>query len=497
MRALISVYDKSGLVELANRLVGLGIELVASGGTSKALSDAGLSHLSVEDLTGFPEMFDGRVKTLHPKIHGAILADRSRPQHMADLEALGSAPIDIVVSNLYPFHSNPSIELIDIGGPTLVRGAAKNSDAVTILVDPADYDTVIDELAAHGHTTLATRRRLAGKAFAHTAAYDTAVAEWFGAGQGTPSETMTLTLSKIRALKYGENPHQSGALYDADRSSIWRRAAFLSGPEPSYLNIFDATAAWQLAHEISDAPTVAIIKHANPSGVAFDPDPRIAYRRAFECDPISAFGGIIAFNVPIDESVAEEILAHPRSDVLLAPSLTPGALAMLSERRKNCRIITLPAPGVLGPQLRSVGDAYLVQNADEVESIREETSVTARGLSASERQDLQMAWTVCARTGSNAIVIVHDGAAIGVGCGQQSRVDSAKLAVQKAGEGARGAVAASDAFFPFPDGLEVLVEAGVVAVVAPSGSIRDGEIAARAEALGISYVFAGRRHFRH
>ncbi|MGC8481156.1 MAG: bifunctional phosphoribosylaminoimidazolecarboxamide formyltransferase/IMP cyclohydrolase, partial [Acidimicrobiales bacterium] len=336
MRALISVYDKSGLVELASRLAGLSIELVASGGTSKALSDAGLPHLSVEDLTGFPEMFDGRVKTLHPKIHGAILADRSRPQHMEDLASLGAVPIDIVVSNLYPFSSNPSIELIDIGGPTLVRGAAKNSDAVTILVDPSDYDGVIDELTAYGSTTLGTRRRLAAKAFAHTSAYDTAVATWFASQSGSSTESMTLNLRKIRDLKYGENPHQVGALYDTDTPSIWRGAEFLSGPEPSYLNVFDATAAWHLAHEIADAPTVAIIKHANPSGVAVDADPRVAYRRAFECDPISAFGGIIAFNVPIDESVAEEILAHPRSDVLLAPSLTSGALAMLSERRKNC-----------------------------------------------------------------------------------------------------------------------------------------------------------------
>lgn len=498
MRALLSVYDKSGLEDIAKGLRSLGVELLASGGTSAVLSSAGIEHQKVEDLTGFAEMFDGRVKTLHPKIHGAILADRSKASHLGDLDALGVEAIDMVVSNLYPFSSAPSIELIDIGGPAMVRGAAKNHQFVTILVDPADYDRVLGEISEHGETTIETRKWLAAKAFGHTSSYDAAVASWLEDSDESPLEDrIELSLRRVSALRYGENPHQVGGLYTNQGGSIWNEARWLGGPEPSYLNVFDADAAWRLAHEVSDAPSVAIIKHANPCGVATAADIATAYQRAFDCDAISAFGGIVAFNRPIDEELASQILARPKADVIIAPSYEDGVIEMLNGKRKNLRLLQLGVPGVPNITVRSVGDAFLVQDPDVVEDVSDLRSVTPRPLSDEELADLDLAWKVCARSSSNAITVVNALQAVGIGCGQQNRVDSARLAVTKAGDRAKGAVAASDAFFPFSDGLETLAMAGVVAVIAPSGSIRDSEIASRAEELGISYLFASNRHFRH
>lgn len=501
-RALLSVYNKSGLVELARQLQELGVALIASGGTAAALKEAGVEHEKVEDLTGFPQLFDGRVKTLHPKVHGAILADRSKETHLKDLSTLGVEPIDLVISNLYPFQSDPSIEMIDIGGPAMVRGAAKNHAFVTVVVDPSDYQLVIEELQRLGETSLATRKGLAAKAFAHTAAYDQAVTTWLSHENSDRFEEsgdspLELRLRQVKSLKYGENPHQQGGLYIGDDHSMWSSAQWLAGPEPSYLNIFDVDAAWRLVHEVSEDPAVVIVKHANPCGVAMRDSIEEAYELAFGCDPVSAFGGIVAFNRTVTTELASLICDKPKADVLAAPGFDVDALEMLRSRRSSWRLVQLAPPSMPAQVVRSVGDAFLVQSADEVESLMGLESLTDRSVSESEWDDLQVAWLVCARTSSNAITIVRDRLAIGIGCGQQNRVDSARLAVGKAGDRAVGAVAASDAFFPFPDGLEVLAAAGVTAVVAPSGSIRDAEIVDRARELGISYVFAGRRHFRH
>jgi phosphoribosylaminoimidazolecarboxamide formyltransferase / IMP cyclohydrolase len=514
MRALLSVYDKTGAVELARGLADLGWELVSSGGTSAALAEAGIDHIEVADLTGAPEMLGGRVKTLHPTIHGGILADRSKPEHLADLERQDIGLIDLVVCNLYPFTSDPSIELIDVGGPTMVRAAAKNHAHVGIVVSPAAYDTVLDELREHGSLSAATRLRLARDAFAHTAAYDAAIVDWFdeeGAGAGAGEDdaailppTIHLALERAGSLRYGENPHQHGARYRiVGKHSWWDDIVQHGGKELSYLNIFDADAAWRLVHELapagSDDLSVAIIKHANPCGAAVHADLVTAYERALECDPQSAFGGIVAVGGPVTTAVAEAIAAGPQADLIIAPSYDPAALGQLTSKRKATRLLSAPAPEPLVRQFRGLGASILVQDADRflVPSSAWEVATTTQP-TESQWQDLVLAWTVCARTTSNAIAIVTDGQAVGVGAGQQSRVVAAEIAVAKAGNRARGGAAASDAFFPFPDGLLVLADAGVAAVVQPGGSIRDGEVIAAADEAGIAVVMAGgERHFRH
>ena len=516
MRALLSVYDKAGAIDLARGLADLGWELISSGGTSAALAEAGIDHVEVADLTGAPEMLGGRVKTLHPSIHGGILADRSKPEHLADLERQGIGLIDLVVCNLYPFTSDPSIELIDVGGPTMVRAAAKNHAHVGILVSPAAYGTVLDELREHGSLSAGTRFRLARDAFAHTAAYDAAIVDWFdeeaaqSAGADAASDdsllpsTIHLALERAGSLRYGENPHQHGARYRiVGRHSWWDDVEQHGGKELSYLNIFDADAAWRLVHELADpgadTRAVAIIKHANPCGAAVHPDLVTAYERALECDPQSAFGGIVAIGGRVTTEVAEAIAAGPQADLIIAPSYDEAALVQLTSKRKATRLLSAPAPEPLVRQFRGLGASMLVQDADRflVPASSWEVATKVQP-TESQWRDLILAWTVCARTTSNAIAIVTDGQAVGVGAGQQSRVVAAEIAVSKAGERAAGGTAASDAFFPFADGLLVLAEAGMAAVVQPGGSIRDDEVIAAADEAGIAVVMAGgERHFRH
>ena len=517
MRALLSVYDKEGLVELAQGLSELGWELVASGNTAAALADAGILHLQVADVTGSPEMLGGRVKTLHPKIHGGILADRDEPSHLADLEAQGIEPIDLVVSNLYPFSSDPSIELIDIGGPSMVRGAAKNHAHVGIVTSPADYPLVLDELRRTGSLSDATRRRLARTAFAHTAAYDAAIVAWLDAGGPGPVEggdtdeeelggvlapTIHLTLERTGLLRYGENPHQRGARYrTVGASSWWDAVQQHGGKELSYLNLFDGDAAWRLVHELAgDAgqPAVAIIKHANPCGAAVAASLVTAYERALECDVQSAFGGVVAIGGVVTEAVADAISAGPQADVIIASAYEPAALEKLTARRKATRLLSGPAPEAAVRQLRSLGSSVLVQDIDQFVVPRADWAVvTTRQPTEDEWGDLVLAWRVCGRTTSNAIAIVNNGQAVGVGAGQQSRVVAAEIAVRKAGEAAKGGAGASDAFFPFPDGLLVLAAAGVTAVVQPGGSVKDPEVIAAADEAGLAMVVTGERHFRH
>jgi phosphoribosylaminoimidazolecarboxamide formyltransferase/IMP cyclohydrolase len=513
MRALLSVYDKTGLVDLARGLSNLGWELISSGGTSAALAEAGVDHLEVADVTGATEMLGGRVKTLHPTIHGGILADRSKPAHLDDLDRQGIGLIDLVVCNLYPFNSDPSIELIDIGGPTMVRAAAKNHAYVGVVVAPAEYDAVLAELRQGGSLTAATRRALARAAFAHTAAYDAAIVQWFdeegasGAVEGDAGilpPTIHLALERAGSLRYGENPHQQGARYRiAGLHSWWDDVVQHGGKELSYLNIFDADAAWRLVHELGETGgsevAVAIIKHANPCGAALHADLPIAYLRALECDPTSAFGGIVAIGGPVTAAVAEAIAAGPQADVIIAPSYAEAALDQLTSKRKATRLLSAPSPEPVVRQLRSLGASVLVQEADRflVEPSEWEVATKVQPTDAQWR-DLTLAWKVCARTTSNAIAVVADAQAVGVGAGQQSRVVAAEIAVSKAGPRATGAAAASDAFFPFPDGLLVLAAAGVAAVVQPGGSIRDGEVVTAADEAGIAMVMAGgERHFRH
>ncbi len=523
MRALLSVYDKEGLVDLAQGLSDLGWELVASGNTAAALSQAGIAHTEVAEVTGSPEMLGGRVKTLHPKIHGGILADRAKPEHRADLEANDIEAIDLVVSNLYPFSSDPSVELIDIGGPTMVRAAAKNHEHVGIVTSPAEYPAVLEELRVSGTLSPATRRRLARAAFAHTAAYDAAIVAWLDAGGPAPVDTLEgatatdgeeaalgailpptlhLTLERTEVLRYGENPHQRGSRYRTAGTTSWWDEMVQHGGNPlSYLNLFDGDAAWRLVHELAaDAgqPAVAIIKHANPCGAAVADDLVTAYERALECDVQSAFGGVVALGGDVGAAEAAAIAAGPQADVIIASSYSPEALEKLTSRRKATRILSGPAPEQAVRQLRSLGSSVLVQDVDAFVSPRNTwRTATRRSPSEDEWRDLVLAWRVCGRTTSNAIAVVTGGQAVGVGAGQQSRVVAAEIAVQKAGERAKGGAGASDAFFPFPDGLLVLADAGVTAVVQPGGSVRDEEVVAAADDAGLAMVMTGERHFRH
>jgi phosphoribosylaminoimidazolecarboxamide formyltransferase/IMP cyclohydrolase len=506
VRALLSVYDKTGLVELAGGLTGLGWELLASGKTAAALADAGIAHVEVADYTGAPEMLGGRVKTLHPRVHGGILADRSDPAHRADLEAQGIEPIDLVVCNLYPFSSDPSIELIDVGGPTMVRAAAKNHAHVGVVVDPADYAEVLGELRASGTLSPGTRRRLARAAFAHSAAYDAAIVAWFDAGgPGGEAEllppTLHLALERAQELRYGENPHQSGARYRLQGSPTWWDGVVQHGGTAlSYLNLFDADAAWRLVGELGSAElaAVAIIKHANPCGAAVHGSLAEAYRRALACDPVSAFGGVVALGGPCSIEVAAAVAEGPQADVIVAPSFDPAAVEALASRRKATRLLEAPPHTTSPLELRSLGGGFLVQQADRLVAGRSDWQVPTKvAPTDGQWRDIEMAWRVCARTSSNAIVVVADGQAYGVGAGQQSRVEAAQIAVAKAAGRAVGGAAASDAFFPFRDGFDVLAAAGVAAVVQPGGSVRDAEVVAAADEQGIALVLTGERHFRH
>ena len=512
MRALLSVYDKTGLIPFARGLEELGVELIASGQTSAALVEASIAHVDVASITSSPEMLGGRVKTLHPKIHGGILADRSKPEHLADLTANDIEPIDLVVCNLYPFSSDPSIELIDVGGPTMVRAAAKNFAHVGIVVSPDDYDPVLQELKDAGTLSSDTRGQLATKAFAHTAAYDAAIVAWLQDGGPDGSTevadtllppTLPLVLERAQDVKYGENPHQRGARYRiVGERTWWDDVEQLSGTALSYLNLFDADAAWRLVHELSSdgggLPAAAIIKHANACGAAVAESMERAFSSALEADPLSAFGGIVAVSSPIDGTLASLIAEGPQADVIIAPAIDDAAVEILKARRKATRLLAAPLPETPRRQLRTIGTSVLVQGADQIENLPSSwTVVTSRQPTTQEWEDMTIAWRVCARTTSNAIALARGGKAVGIGAGQQSRVVAAELAVTKAGEEAAGSAGASDAFFPFPDGMEVLIKAGVTAVVQPGGSVRDDEVTKVADEAGITMVHTGERHFRH
>ncbi len=499
MRAILSVYDKTGLGPFAAGLVDLGFELVASGGTARALAAAGLPVTPVEAVTGFPELLGGRVKTLHPAVHAGILARRAG-EHLQELSQHGIVPVDLVACNLYPFAATiarpdvteaEAIEEIDIGGVTLLRAAAKNRESVLVLCDPADYAAVLDALRV-GPVPLEQRRRLATKAFAHTAAYDAAIARWMAGGEVFP-ETLVLSSERVQALRYGENPHQAAALYRwLGAEPVYEQ---LQGKELSYNNIVDLEAAWSMPQEFAE-PAVAIIKHTNPSGLAVAATPVEAYRQAYACDPVSAYGGIIACNRPVDLSFVEAV-GGLFVEVLVAPGYTAEALAWLAEHKKNCRVMRA-RPGRSELVLRSVGGGLLAQTPDEL-GVDEAAwrVVTRREPGEAERSALAFAWIVAKHSKSNAIVLAQGTETVGVGAGQMNRVDSVHLAVRRAGDRARGAVLGSDAFFPFPDGLEVAGEAGVTAVIQPGGSMRDDEVIAAADRWGMAMVFTGERHFRH
>jgi len=518
-RALISVSDKTGLVELGKGLAAHGVAILSTGGSAKALREAGVEVIEVSDHTGFPEIMDGRVKTLQPAIHGGILARRTDKGHAQAMREHKIAAIDLVVVNLYPFEATvargadfaTSVENIDIGGPALIRASAKNHDFVTVVVDPADYKGVLDELGAHhGATTLALRRTLAAKAYARTAAYDSAIATWFAKQQGeTFPERLTLRAERVQILRYGENPHQQAAFYsDGSKRPGIATARQLQGKELSYNNINDTDAAYECVAEFSE-PAVVVIKHANPCGVAIAKDQYSAYLKAYECDPVSIYGGIVAVNRRLEAETATD-LAKRFLEVVICPDATPQALEILA-RRKDVRVLlagTLPDPLSAGMTLKSVAGGYLLQSRDNGRVKRADLKVvTRRAPSEQEIADLLFAFTVCKHVKSNAIVYAKDGATVGVGAGQMNRRDSSRIAAIRAAEAgeiakrpqspAIGSVVASDAFFPFADGLLAAVEAGATAVIQPGGSMRDKEVIEAADRAGLAMVFTGMRHFRH
>jgi phosphoribosylaminoimidazolecarboxamide formyltransferase/IMP cyclohydrolase len=501
--ALLSVYDKTGVVDLARSLADLGWSLVSSGGTAKAIADAGIEVTDVVEWTGVPAILGHRVVTLHPKVHGGILADPTDPEHRADMEAYGITPIDLVVGNLYPFASDPGIELIDIGGPAMVRAAAKNHAFVGVLVDPADYDGVVAELTADGALSDATRRRLARNAFAHTAEYDAAIVTWLDESDEPPATddeilpaSIHLSLERAQSLRYGENPHQEGARYrQVGATSWWDTMTQHGGKELSYLNVFDTEAAWRLVQRF-DQPAVVVVKHANPCGVAIGDDIGAAYVDANACDPVSAFGGIVAANRTVTVEMAEP-LSDVFTEVVIAPDFEPAALEILTAK-KNLRVMSAGAPSPLPFDVRPVDGGLLVQQPDDVAGRSDAWRVVTKAQPTDEQwRDLEFAWTVCAAVSSNAIVYVKDGQAFGIGAGQQNRLDSARIAAERAAGRAEGGACASDAFFPFRDGLDAAAAAGITAVIQPGGSVRDEEVIAAADEHGIAMVFTGRRHFRH
>ncbi|MFT9258033.1 MAG: bifunctional phosphoribosylaminoimidazolecarboxamide formyltransferase/IMP cyclohydrolase [Acetobacter sp.] len=516
-RALVSVSDKTGLLDLARALAAQGAEILSTGGSAKTLRDAGVPVTDVSDYTGFPEILDGRVKTLVPKIHGGILGRRDLPAHLAQMEEHGIGPIDLVAVNLYPFEKTVAsgadaetcIENIDIGGPALIRAAAKNHAHVVVLTDPAQYEGLIDALG-DGGTTLDARRAYAGAAYARTAAYDAAIAEWFSAQAGQPlAERFILAGQRAEVLRYGENPHQHAAFYrDGSPRPGVASAVQVQGKSLSYNNINDTDAAFEAVAEF-DSPAVVIVKHANPCGVAVAPSLSAAWDEALKCDPVSAFGGIVALNRTLDAATAEKI-ATIFTEVIVAPDAQDDAKALLA-RKKNLRLLLtggLPDPAADGIVVRSVAGGFLAQTRDNGRVLPTDLKVvTKRAPSAQEMQDLVFAFRVAKHVKSNAIVYAKGGATVGIGAGQMSRVDSARIAASKSGEAAKaagqeapltqGSVAASDAFFPFADGLETIVAAGATAVIQPGGSIRDDEVIAAADAAGIAMVFTGMRHFRH
>ena len=540
-RALLSVYDKTNLVELATQLHANGVELISTGSTAATIAAAGIPVTPVEQVTGFPECLEGRVKTLHPKIHAGILADRRKDAHLAQLRELQVAPIDLVVVNLYPFTDTVAsgadfdacVEQIDIGGPSMVRAAAKNHPAVAVVVDPARYEQVAQAVSAGGFT-LSQRRALAAAAFAHTASYDVAVASWFSQQLETEAalpEFVGATFTRAHALRYGENPHQSAALYTQGQAQGIAGAEQLHGKAMSYNNYTDADAAVRAAYDQGEATTVVVVKHANPCGIAVDEDVAKAHAKAHACDPVSAYGGVIATNATVTAAMAVQVKPI-FTEVIVAPEYEPQALEILSAK-KNLRILRLPKPVRGGYEFKQVTGGLLVQERDNVDAAGDDPAqwqlVAGPSADAETLADLRFAWNAVRSVRSNAVLLAHAGATVGVGMGQVNRVDSCKLAIERANTlGARatgdaaanqansaggadasqilatsapqravGSVAASDAFFPFADGLQLLIDAGVKAVVQPGGSIRDAEVIEAAQAAGVTMYFTGTRHFAH
>ncbi len=514
-RALISVYDKAGLLDLATGLHALGVEIVSTGSTAQRIADAGVPVTPVEQLTGFPECLDGRVKTLHPRVHAGLLADTRKPEHLAQLADLGIAPFDLLVSNLYPFTQTVAsgatpdecVEQIDIGGPAMVRASAKNHDSVAVVTDPRGYDWVLEQVKEGGFL-LEDRRRLAAEAFRHTASYDVAVASWMGSvlaperDAGPFPSWVGATWKRSATLRYGENPHQAAALYTNGRGGL-AEAEQLHGKEMSYNNYVDADAAWRAAHD-HDGICVAVIKHANPCGIALGADIAEAHRKAHACDPVSAFGGVIATNSEVSVAMAEQ-LADIFTEVVLAPSFADGAVELLA-RRANLRVLRLPGEVArTGAELRAISGGLLLQQRDAIDAVLgsggddPSTWTLAAGEPVDDETlaDLAFAWRACRAVKSNAILLASGQASVGIGMGQVNRVDSCRLAVTRAGDRAKGSVAASDAYFPFPDGLEVLLEAGVRAIVQPGGSVRDNLSTEAAVKAGVPMYHTGVRHFAH
>jgi len=552
-RALLSVYDKTGIADLGRGLRSLGWELISSGGTAKALADAGIAATDVADHTGSPIMLGHRVVTLHPRVHGGILADRDDPSHLADLETHGIDPIDLVVVNLYPFGDEPGIEMIDIGGPTLLRAAAKNHAHVGVVVDPGDYESVLAEIAASGSLSPTTRRRMARAAFAHTAAYDAAIVAWIdtpeldveraGAEQpearrsdpgrdaaadreqldhrqpdaepSTPhasalAPTVHLALERAEMLRYGENPHQAAARYRrAERSraanpGMWDSVVRHSGPGLSYLNVFDADVAWRLAQDLGPRPAAVIVKHANPCGVAVADDLATAYARAFDCDPRSAFGGVVAVSRPIDDATCAAMVEAAQADVIIAAGFEDGVIDRLRARRANTRILEAPqpSPDSADPgddlELRQISGGFLLQQAGRFDAAADSwITVTKRRATPAELADAEFAWRVCAQVKSNAVVLAAGEVAWGIGAGQQNRVEAGEIAAAKAAGRAAGGACASDAFYPFADGIHAAADAGVAVIVQPGGSRGDAETIAAADERGVAMLFTGERQFRH
>ena len=500
-RALLSVYDKTGIAEFASALHALGWTLLSSGGTAAHISAAGVPVTDVAEVTGTPPILDHRVVTLHPNVHGGILADRDNPQHMDELQQYGIDEIDLVVVNLYPFGSKPGIDLIDVGGPAMVRAAAKNFAHVGVVVDTADYADVL-EMIDGGYFGISARRVLAQKAFRITSAYDAAIASWLAdenpdRASALVPPILTMVAERAEILRYGENPHQIGARYRLPGvESWWDSAVQLNGKEMSYLNVLDTEAAWQLVSTFN-RPAAVVVKHANPCGVALDSTILGAYTKAHAADPISAFGGIVAVNGEVNEATAREI-SQVFTEVVIAPSFSAEALEILCEK-ENLRLIEAVAPyHSMAIDVRSIDGGLLVQQVDEAdEPLDDFTVVTDRAPSDVEWQDLLLAWQTVAATWSNAIVLANNEIVVGVGGGQPNRVDAARIAITRAGDSARGAVAASDAFFPFGDTVEELAAAGVTAIIQPGGSVRDSASISAANTHGIAMVFTGTRHFRH
>ncbi|MGD6777654.1 bifunctional phosphoribosylaminoimidazolecarboxamide formyltransferase/IMP cyclohydrolase [Sutcliffiella horikoshii] len=509
MRALVSVSNKEGIVPFVQQLVDLGVEVISTGGTKKVLQDNGVKVIGISEVTGFPEILDGRVKTLHPMIHGGLLAMRDNESHQAQLEEHGITPIDLVVVNLYPFKETISkadstfedaIENIDIGGPTMLRAAAKNHKDVAVLVDPSDYEGVIAELKESGKVEVATRRRLAAKVFRHTAAYDAMISNYLTeAVEEKHPESLTVTFEKKQDLRYGENPHQKAAFYQAPLASEFSIASAeqIHGKELSYNNINDADAALQIVKEFKD-PAVVAVKHMNPCGVGTGATTVEAYRRAYEADPVSIFGGIIAFNTEVDKETAE-LLHELFLEIVIAPSFSEDALAVLKQK-KNIRLllVDMNGAGVMQSRMVSVRGGLLVQDEDQF-GLKDATVTipTKREPTEQEWADLKLAWKVVKHVKSNAIVLAKEGQTVGVGAGQMNRVGAAKIAIEQAGEKAIGSALGSDAFFPMDDTVEAAAKAGVTAIIQPGGSIKDEDSIKKADEYGITMVFTGMRHFKH